>query len=503
MSRELKAGIVLNYVSMGINLAMGLVLTPLIIAHLGTTEYGIFMLANSVITWLGLTDFGLGATVTRYAVAYRAKGRFLRLSHFLGQAVILFSMMGLVALLAGIWCYLNLPVLFPDLSRAQQELLQVLFLITLGNFVLSFPLRPPATMPGACRRFLVPGLAGLAQALLNVGLTLLLLSWGGKATALTWLTFGLNLGMMLWQTWYAIHSLGIRILFRKPDWKLYRRMFGFSFWVMLNQLMDLLYWQMGTPIVARLCGPQAVVYYTLGLSFSRYFMMASTVISGVFTPEIIHRIDRKVGQEEQTTLMIRAGRLQFCVIGILLIGFCIFGRDFLQLWIGNSLGQHTVQVWLGALMVLIPLILPLTQNTGIAILQARHIHKGRALILLVTAAVCVIPGYLLTQHFGAIGMFCGTALSLLLGHGLLLNLYYSLRAGLEMKRFYHEVFTPAILPFFLCAAGGWAIPVFLTCDTWGMFLSLCAGFTLYAAIVFLLLYLKQGERRELFHLFRP
>lgn len=196
MSRELKVGIILNYISMGTNLAMGLLLTPLIISRLGTTEYGIFMLANSVIAWLGITDFGLGATVTRYVVSYRAKGRFVRQAHFLGQAVMLFSLMGLLALAAGIICYLYLHTLFPELSEDSLHLLRVLFLITLGNFVLAFPLRPLAAIPAACRRFLAPGLAGLAQALLNVVLTLLLLRMGGKATALTWLAFALNLGLM-------------------------------------------------------------------------------------------------------------------------------------------------------------------------------------------------------------------------------------------------------------------------------------------------------------------
>lgn len=503
MSRELKAGIILNYISMGINLLMGLVLTPLIISHLGMVEYGIFMLANSIITWLGLTDFGLGATITRYVVSYRAKGRFQRQAYFLGQAVMLYSLMGLTALIAGIICYLNLSTLFPELSESALHLLRVLFLITLSNFVLSFPLRPPAAMPTACRRFLAPGLAGITQALLNVGLTLLVLRMGGRAIALTWLAFALNLGLMLWQIYYAVSILGTRLLFRKPDWRLYRRMFSFSFWVMLNQLMDLLYWQIGTPIVARLCGPQAVVYYTLGLSFSRYFMMASTAISGVFTPEIIHRIDCNAGAAEQTSLMIRAGRLQICVVVILLAGFCLFGRDFLQLWVGSSLGERTTEVWLGALIVLIPLLLPLSQNTGIAILQARHLHRGRALILLACAVLCVIPGYLLTRHFGFIGMFCGTALALLLGHGLMLNLYYSLRAGLEMRRFFRETFAPVCLPLLLSLAGGWAIPVFIPCTDWSMLLSLGAGFALYAALVFLLLYLRRGERSELFRLFRP
>lgn len=502
MQRELKAGVILNYLSIGLNLAMGLLLTPIIITKLGMTEYGLFMLSNSIIAWLGLTDFGLGATVTRYVIFYQARRRFNRQAYFLGQVILLFSVLGLAALGLGVAGFYHLRSLLPEADETQLHLLRILYIITLSNFVLSFPLRPLAAMPSAYRRFLVPGIAGLVQALLNIGLTLPVLWLGGRAVALTLLAFALNMGLMLWQVGYAFRSLGARVIFRWPDWKLYRSMFGFSFWVMLNQLMDLLYWQIGTPIVARVCGPQAVALYTLGISFTRYFMTLSTAISGVAAPEVMHRAAQHQSPQELTGLMIRVGRWQLCILGILLSGFCLFGRDFLQLWVGSSIGSATTQVWLGALAVLLPLMLPLIQNTGIAILQAAQLHHGRAVILLISAMVCLIPGYLLTVHYGPTGMFCGTALSLLLGHGLLLNLYYSRRAGLDMQAFFREVCYPVLLPLGICLAGGWAIPVFLRCNDWYTLLSLGGGYAIFATLVFYLLYLRRDERAVLFSLFR-
>ena len=79
------------------------------------------------------------------------------------------------------------------------------------------------------------------------------------------------------------------------------------------------------------------------------------------------------------------------------------------------MGENIHTIWIGALFVMIPLVIPLTQNTGLAILQALNIHKGRAIILFYSSLVCVILGYFLSQFFGPMGMFIGTSISLIVG----------------------------------------------------------------------------------------
>lgn len=494
MSRELKSGVVLNYIAIVLNLASGLLLTPRIISQLGMSEYGLFMLSNSIIVWLGLTDFGLGATTTRYVVLYRAQGQQQRQAHLLGQATLLFTLLGVAALAAGVVIYFHLHLLFPTLDTRQLHLLHLLYIITLSNFVLSFPLRPLAAMPGAYRRFLAPGLAGLVQAVLNILLTLYLLRLGMKAVGLSLLALALNLALMLWLLRYALCRLGVRVVFRRPDWKLYRRIFAFSFWVMLNQLMDLLYWQLGGPIVGRICGPQSVAVYTLGISFARYFMTASTAISGVLTPELMHRVAQGHSRQELTEMMVRVGRVQLFVLLIGLSLFCIFGLDFLRLWVGSSTGGNTSTIWLGALLIVIPLLIPLTQNCGIAILQALNLHRGRAVILLLTAACCVVPGYLLTLRFGAVGMFCSTAAALTLGHGVLLNLYFAHRVRLSMGYFYRRTYLPALLPLLLSLLLGAGVRLSFPISDWESLLLSAACCAPAAALLFYFLYLGSGER---------
>ncbi len=494
MPNELKAGAVINYVSIVVRLATSFLLTPFVIKCLGVEEYGLFMLSSSVILWLSLTDFGLGGTVNKYVATYHAKGEKEQEAHFLGQSMMLFSALGLLTLLVGVVCFFYLDVFFPDLNARQHEALEIMYLLTLGNLILAFPLRPLGCVPGAYLKFIVPGVVHLAMSLVNAGLTVLLLFWGYRAIGLTVLHVVIAVASLLWGLYYTIRCLGVRIIFRKPDLPLYRELFTFSLWILLNQLMDLFYWRAGTPILASMSGMAAVTIFTIGISFSQYFMTASTAISGVIGPKIMHMVALDASKEELTHMMVRVGRLQVVILVLILCGFAVYGETFLRLWVGSSIGAGTWTAWLGALLVLIPLTLPLTQNMGLALLQAMNIHKGRAIILFYSSVICVVLGVVLSHFYGAIGMFIGTAISLTIGQCIMINIYYHRRAGLNMFTFFRKTFVPLILPVALFLAIGVGMSYFLQVNNWIEFFAQAGCYGALGVLLLFFLYFNKDER---------
>lgn len=311
MSSEIKTGAILNYVSIVVRLATSFLLTPFVISSLGVEEYGLFMLSGSVIAWLALTDLGLGATVSKYVVTYRARGEQEQQAHFLGQSMMLFCLIALASLAAGVVCFFHLDALFPKLNADPHEILEILFLLTLGNMILAIPLRSLGCVPGAYQKFVVPGIVSLCCSLLNTGLTVALLLLGFKAIGLTVLAVGMGVLNLLWGLFYTLHILKAQVKFNSPDWLLYRGMFGFAVWIFLGRIMDLLYWQAGSPILANVCGTVAVSVFTLGISFSNYFKTASTAISGVLAPKLMHMVALDASKEDLTNVMIRAGRFSY------------------------------------------------------------------------------------------------------------------------------------------------------------------------------------------------
>ena len=74
-----------------------------------------------------------------------------------------------------------------------------------------------------------------------------------------------------------------------------------------------------------------------------------------------------------TRLMTRVGRYQMVLFWYLFGGFIVLGRYFIHIWAGDA---NADAYWLVLIMTL-PVMVPLTQNTGIESQRAKNKHKIR------------------------------------------------------------------------------------------------------------------------------
>ena len=94
-------------------------------------------------------------------------------------------------------------------------------------------------------------------------------------------------------------------------------------------------------------------------------------------------------------------------------------------------------------------------------------------------------------------MFIGTGLSLFVGQGIMINRYYSRRAGLGMRRYWMETYVPAVLPWLGLLALGWVLAEVWTISNWTDFLLAAGVYGVVCALVLFRFYLKR-EEREMF-----
>ena len=66
---EIRTGAVLNYILLGLQIGIPLLLTPFIMESLGAAEYGIYMLAGTIMVRLYMSDLGRTAT-TKFLSEY-------------------------------------------------------------------------------------------------------------------------------------------------------------------------------------------------------------------------------------------------------------------------------------------------------------------------------------------------------------------------------------------------------------------------------------------------
>lgn len=79
-----------------LKVVMTLVLTPIMLRHLGNYDYGIWELLGSVVGYMSLLDLGLSPTISRYVAKFTAEGDTKRINQVWNSTLLLMSVAGLI-----------------------------------------------------------------------------------------------------------------------------------------------------------------------------------------------------------------------------------------------------------------------------------------------------------------------------------------------------------------------------------------------------------------------
>ena len=149
-------------------------------------------------------------------------------------------------------------------------------------------------------------------------------------------------------------------------------------------------------------------------------------------------------------MMSTLGNINLAQIGIAFLFFFIFGY-LLYASLFAAIGSG-VENEGDSSQLQLPVTIPLIQNLGIEIRRGKNMHQFRSKVYICMAVGNVAISIPLGMRWGGLGCALGTAISLLIGNGLVMNLYYHKRIGLDMLRFWKSILS--MLP-------GMAIPAAL------------------------------------------
>lgn len=485
MKDQKRAGTLLAYVQWGINVLVGVVYTPIMLRYLGNNEYGVYSVATAVISFLAMLDLGFGQTLVRFHVKYRAEGRAEQAERCGGVFLEMYLAVGAAALAIGLLLSNHfLPVLFgAKFTPAELATLKRVLSILIVNLALSFPLSVFSSLITAYERFALGKVVAICNTLLTYGGILIVLTQGYRSVAMAAVTTAASIATKLFMMWYCLGPMKVRLRFGRPEGEMLRSVFSFSFFVFLNILIDQLYASTDKFILGAVCGSAAVTVYTVGVQFNGYFQQLSTAVSGVFLPHVTRLHAEGAGGRELSPLFIRIGRLQFVLLSFVLAGFIAFGREFIVLLGGES---NAMSYWI-ALIIMVPGIVPLSQNIGISILQAMNKHRYRSVAYLVLALLNVAVSIPLAMRWEGVGAAVGTALACFAGQYAMMNWFYYKKIGLDIPGYWRTIGGVALrmLPLALPAA---AINLLLPGGGWLRLILRCALFTaVYAPYAWLVI----------------
>ena len=122
---QLKTGAALSYINLIIGNLIPLVYTPIMLRLLGQAEYGLYGIAQSIMGYIGLLNFGIGGTIIRYLSKYRAAGDRGREERVAGLFIKIYSVVCCLILAAGFLFAANLQVYSRSLTADEVATLRV------------------------------------------------------------------------------------------------------------------------------------------------------------------------------------------------------------------------------------------------------------------------------------------------------------------------------------------------------------------------------------------
>lgn len=490
---QLKAGVVLNYVVIILNTVVGLLYTPYMLRMMGQSEYGLYSLVASVIAYLTVLDLGFGNAIVRYTAKFRAEKKTEEQYEMFGMFFLLYLVIGIIAFGIGLGLYFNVDTLFGNtMTAVELGRARIMMLLLVANLAFTFPMSIWGSVIQAYEDFVFQKSLNIFRIILNTAVMICLLHFGYKAVALVVVQTIFNVLTLVVNFIYCRRKLNIHIYFRFKHfhWGFLKEVAIYSFWIFLNAIMDRVYWSTGQFVLGAMVGTAAVAVFAIAIQLEGMYMQFSTAISSVFLPKVTAMVATNRSRKEISDLFIRTGRIQYIVLAYILSGFIIFGRQFIELWAGAGYSD----AYIISLLFFIPLTVPLIQNLGITILQARNEMKFRSVLYIIIALVSLAMQIVLTRFFGGIGCAMGVSGALVVGQILIMNVYYRRRQDLDIKTFWKEISKMSIIPIVLIFTSMLVIRHFFVLDSWGKLILGIAAFSLVYIPLFFRFSMTDDER---------
>lgn len=456
---ERKLGILISYLNIILHAVIGFAYVPILLYYIGKSEYGLYQLIGSFIAYFSIMDFGLTAAVVRFYTKYKSLHDTINMENILAIAMRAYAVITCLLFVIGVGVYIYLPNIFANsMSLTEIESAEDLFLLLLFNIVVTISTMIFRAVINAHERFLF--LKGLetVQLVFQPILVVFVLQQYPSAITVAVVQTVLNLILVIARIYYCFNRLHIKIKYHYWDGELFKEFKKLALSVFAVTLIDQIFFKTNQVILGVVSGTAAVAVYSVSSLIYMNYMSLSTAISGVYLPHITEMIAKNSPASSLSDLFIRIGRLQYFLLALVASGFVIFGKQFIQIWAGDSFGD----AYFITLLIIIPFTVDLIQNIGLAIMQAQNKYDFRAKVYFLMGIFNLCLAIPLAMKYGGIGCAFATGLAMFLGNGVIMNWYYYKITELDILRFWKEIGWISVWVAVLTVVGYFANNIFMS-----------------------------------------
>lgn len=444
-NKQIKVGAIISYLTIIFNLIVTLLYTPWMVSKIGKSNYALFTLSTSLIS-IFLMDFGISSSVARFLAKYKAEGREDEIAKFLGVVYKLFLFISLLIFVVLFVIYFFINKIYNGLSVEEIAQFKELYIIVAGYSIVSFPFMPLDGILNSHEKFIQLKICGLVQKSVSILLIVLALTLGFGVVAVVSANAVSGIIAILTKI-VIIRKAGIpNPDFKTKDKKIFKDIFSFSVWVTIMSIAQRCMFNLAPSILGIVSNSDEIAVFSPANSLESYFFVFASAINGLFLPKI-SRLIANNERDQIMDLMIKVGKYQMIVLGLIFVGFCAIGKDFMVLW----MGEDYIKSYYGAILIFIPDILIFSQQIANTLMIAENKVNLQAIGYIIMAVICLGASFVLSGLYGCVGACMAIAIGYI-ANFIYINIVYKKAIHLDMKAFYEKCYLRTI-PILIVSIG--------------------------------------------------
>ena len=341
-----------RYATLAIELLLGLVMLPFNTRYLGASDYGLWMLAASIVAYFPALDLGYGGAMERFVAHYRARRDAGAINEIASTLAFVFAALGLVAFVIAGGIAWNLGTMF-GLAPAQARTGGIVLALVAAQISMGLPFSVfGAVVNGFQRTYLnsvVGTVAALAVAAVNVGV---LMGGGDLVTlvAATTATRIISYGAYRLNAYRVYPLLRIRpSLFRKAR---LREVTGFSVYVLIHDASNKINYASDPIVIAAVLSTGAVAVWTIAQRLAELVLRLTNQLGLVLFPIVVD-CDSAQRHDRLKELLVHGTRLSLATVLPAAGALALMADEVVVGWTGTEFAAAAAVLEILALVVVV------------------------------------------------------------------------------------------------------------------------------------------------------
>ena len=423
-------------------------LSPFVIHHLGTSAYGVWLLANSITGYFGLLDLGVGKSVTYYIARFHTQGEHEKSSRLVSTALAVFSVLGAVALGASVVIASVAPRLFhvPESFKANFHVLVILGGATVASCLVTNVFS--AILVGL-QRFESMNAIEIGMGILRATSILFALGEGkGLITlAIIHLVSYAIMGLIYaWTAWRLYPQLRIRFIL--SDRANTRLIFSFGSHLFLLSVSSYLILYADALVIGAFLPIAMITFFAIAGNLIAYSRSLVNGISNIVSP-LASSLDADGNHDQIARLAVDGPRYATMLVLPIVITLALRGKTFIGLWMGPEYAGLSGEV----LQVLsLALFFSAANQVATSMIWGINRHRPLVLVYIAEGLLNLMFSIGLIHKMGIVGVAWGTVIPTVATSLLFWPIYTQKILGIDSSKYILSTWVrPAIVaaPFAL------------------------------------------------------